>query len=215
MKEHPILFKGDMVRAILDGRKTQTRRVFKEIADRNKVGGWLKITDWDVDELTGEWYAMESGCGLGPFRCPYGVPGDRLLIKESYRITDVSPKGWALFDYIADGKHGGCQLTPAEFAKWNARKKPYAVTSGRFMYNSLIRFKPIVSKVRVERVQEITDRDAIAEGVDRIAGLELPAFEAYWTLFKTLWDSINKKRGYGWDQNNWVWCVEFKLLESK
>ncbi len=138
------------------------------------------------------------------------VPGDRLVISESYRITDVSPKGWALFDYIADGEHGGCQLTTAEFIKWNARKKPYAVTSGRFMYRSLVRLKALVVSVRVERVQEISKEDVFAEGVQLPVSQEGKAlleiggkYSAcnYWNEgdgfdkwcianFASLWDSI-------------------------
>ncbi len=201
MKDHPILFKSEMIKAILDGRKTQTRRVIKPQPCRPGIG--------TPPEQWPEKY---------PELCPYGVPGDRLLIKESYRITDVSPKGWALFDYIADGKRGGCQLAPAEFAKWKARKKPYAVTSGRFMYRSLVRLKPPVTNVRVERVQEINWKDCVAEGVrlDSICGphTRLSRAGAYKIGFHNLWETINKKRGYGWDQNPYVWVVEFKLLAA-
>ena len=90
------------------------------------------------------------------------------------------------------------------------------------MYKSLARLKPVVKSVRVERVQDISEANCIAEGIEESTVHGLPAFylydgRAHWTAdpresFQTIWDFINAKRGYGWDKNPWVWVIEFERL---
>lgn len=138
--------------------------------------------------------------------CPYGQPGDRLWVRESYRVECDWPLDRRVgFRFLADGAEAvlhSVTLTPAEWSKWFVRKYPYRATPGRFMYNSLCRLWLKVVSVRVERVQDIDEIDAKCEGVrDR-------------HHFSILWDDLNAKRGFAWDSNPWVWRVEFRKLRG-
>jgi len=95
------------------------------------------------------------------------------------------------------------KITKAEWDKWENRKSQFGKTPGRFMYKSLARIWLEITGVRVERVQEITQSDCISEGI-------CPHLPCY---FQKLWDSLNAKRGFGWDKNPWVRVIEFKKIE--
>jgi len=182
MKERPILFGGEMVRAILDGSKTQTRRVIKPQPD--------------------EAWTMQGPCVInghyadGPcksdLRCPYGKSGDRLWVKETFMPLT---KGFA---YRADGlineKFPGINWQPSIF-----------------MPRSASRIMLEIESIRVERVQDISEEDAIAEGCgyyDKPDDFPLLPLQD----FCDLWDSINEKRGFGWKDNPWVWVIEFQAV---
>jgi len=184
-KEHPILFTGDMVRAILDGRKTQTRRVIK---NPQRLEGLM------LEGEAGEW-------------CPYGVVGDRLYVRETWcagiewddeKPSEIDPLcgGNDIF-YLANGEkpEGYGKTRPNIFMpKWAAR------------------IWLEITGIRVERVQEISEEDATAEGVMRLTTYrtETPMID----MFRHLWNVINANRGYGWDVNPWVWVVEFKRVRQ-
>jgi hypothetical protein len=197
MKERPILFSGDMVRAILEGRKTQTRRPVKPqpvwIADPFVP---FKTVDADPN---------------GIIKCPYGQPGERLWVRE--RCT-----GWLTYDdgqrvcYHADGTilkvdrpaghpEGGMLLGECDAVRVPSIHMP------RWASRILLE---IVS-VRVERAQDISVEDCIAEGIPEVAGGDTsrPA------RFAMLWDFIYHARGQGWNTNPWVWVIEFKVAEVK
>ena len=180
MKERPILFSGSMVRAILDGRKTMTRRVVKKqhipfVA--NILGGFLD----------GNWKH-------NPF--PYGRPGDRLWVRET-------------FSYGANGYYFRSDVKQPETVK-------YAWKPSIHMPRVASRITLEVTSVRVERVQDITGKDALAEGIEKPPyHYEESPEESYRRAFKMLWDSINSKRGFGWDKNPWVWVVEFKKINTQ
>lgn len=215
-KERPILFSTEMVNAILEGRKTQTRRVidpqpvddeFGIIRDCNIIGPeWYEplVIDRDGFEVPGEEiYGVYDEYGEWGARCPYGSPGDMLYVKEGYEVTDFyhynrTVQGF----YIADNEtEFSVNLDPDEWDRFIARKYPYRKTSGRFMYKSLARIWLRVKNVRVERINDISWNDVKAEGSDE--------------QFMKLWNSINEKRGYGWDVNPWVWVVEFEKKERE
>lgn len=201
MKSHPILFQGDMVRALLDDSKTQTRRIFKP--DR---------MTWDANGRYTT-HAMRGGelsiTGSGPFKpndwlhyCPYGQPGDQLWVRETFcPIYPQDPTyngGQPIeYDYRATYKHGDRLGDSLGIKKvW----KP-AIHMPRVASRILLE---IVS-VRVERLQDISESDAQAEGV--YTDPACPAYEGY----RTLWEQIN---GPGsWDLNPWVWVVEFKVVK--
>jgi hypothetical protein len=129
--------------------------------------------------------------------CPYGQPGDRLWVKETWH------------QHYIGGIHGGrpCYRTDnqCESLPWK---------TSLFMPHWASRITMEIVNVRMERVQKISDDDAESEGVD-ISGLCTstgPQTYAQYQ-FQMLWDSINAKRGYGWDVNPWVWVIEFKKLE--
>lgn len=190
MKERPILFNGDMVRAILDGKKTQTRRVVNfDTHGRVKHGG----KSWHIDD---------QDCVKG---CPLGQPGDRLWVRESVRICGADSVGAPAIDppvwYMADGV---CH-DPAYFH----------VRPSIHMPRWASRITLEITDVRVQRLQEISEEDAMAEGClpacmcSNFNGTGEYTISAR-SRFADLWNSI-----YGtWDENPWVWAVSFKRIES-
>lgn len=192
MKERPILFKDEMVRAILAGQKTQTRRVVKSLA-----------LDWlNQEGFTPEFVACPENS-----MCPYGQPGDQLWVRESHwwfkdehdPVTGYFPPKLTAEDveYRADGEKPVRIWRPSiHMPRWASR-----ITLE-------------ITGVRVERVQDISNADALAEGVDghdfsmsHAAGCGPSALGA----FRELWESIN---GPGsWQANPWVWVVEFKRVQ--
>lgn len=175
MAERPILFSGEMVLAILDGRKTMTRRVVKPQPE----------PDTDCPHHVG------TGIERKARICPYGKPGDRLWVRETFCSF---PDG-NIF-YRADNDER------APMKGW----KPSI-----FMPRALSRITLEIKNVRVERLQDISENDAKAEGTDgeRYLG---QGFDhcVYREAFRTLWESIN---GPGsWESNPWVWVVEFKQI---
>lgn len=190
MKERPILFSGPMVLAILEGRKTQTRRVCKA-RDEIKVHPNGQV--------------LAHGGFLPELVCPYGQPGDRLWVRETFRIRGG--------DEYAYQKHQGsvvyregCELIDS--GPW----KPSI-----FMPRWASRITLEIEAVRVERVQDITEEDALAEGCTRDFG---PDGSTHWgaglveakTNYQVLWESINAKRGFGWGKNPFVWVIQFKRI---
>lgn len=180
MKERPILFSGQMVRAILDGRKTQTRRLVKpqpnDIADQYASVALVECLRFWQDGKD--------------HHCPYGQPGDRLWVKETFYKGDG-------YSYRAD------EEMPKSARKLGCKWKPSI-----FMPRSASRITLEVVSVRVERLQDISATDALAEGcsdsgmMDR--GVDIVSDYA------RLWESIN---GDGsWAKNPWIWVIEFKRL---
>ena len=206
MKERPILFNGEMVRAILDGRKTQTRRVIKlpyTVPDGWYPDRYNKEPNWT---FWGPRKSADSGkCMLPTFTCPQGEPGDRLWVRETW---------------------GPCEGGFCYRASENPRALP---DDGRWhpsihMFREASRITLEIESVRVERVQEITQADARSEGVeseDFLNRLEHAACVAPdgailpspRSEFENLWDSINARRGFGWDVNPWVWVITFRRVK--
>ena len=200
MKERPILFSAPMVRALLAGTKTQTRRAVKppDLA-RDKVGGpelWTGFMGWQSAAAV---LADQSLSANKQTRCPYGMPGDLLWCRESFSGPHHQerhpPRDWHTLDpihYWADGN-------PSE-GDWT-RPRP-----GMFMPRWASRITLEVTEVRVERLQVISEADAIAEGV--YTDPACPAYDGY----RALWHQIN---GAGsWDANPWVWVVLFKVMRE-
>ena len=184
MKERGIIFTGEMVRAILDGRKTQTRRVVKHIPDLGSPDMWCKKIE-----------IVNQICGDFKRYCPYGQPGDRLWVRETWAPW---PELWTRSD-IRDQS----PLYRAErpFVGNDVKWRP-----SNHMPRWASRINLEITDVRVERVQDITDEDALEEGVDPDGYIPRTQFEA-------LWNSIYEKRGHGWDKNPWVWVIEFKVVK--
>jgi len=198
MKERPILFKGEMVRAILDGRKTQTRRIVDPqppVSSINLAHGPIKSC----------WEFSVSG---RDYRCPYGQPGDRLWVRETYRLIEFAPfqhddVGESEFDYRATPRpeFSDCRL------KWSP---------SIFMPRIASRIDLEVTGVRVEQLQRITYGDIRREGMrctehDFDSGFCVGPCDHLVADWIELWKSIN---GPGsWDENPWVWVVEFKRVE--
>lgn len=178
MKERPILFSSPMVRAILDDRKTQTRRIIKNIGIVPGIGEVLNGSD-DAKE----W----------PDFCPYGKQGDRLWVRETFNINDDGH-----YIYAAD-------LNDAGVTKWAAKWKPSI-----HMPRSASRVLLEIVNVRVERLKDISEDDAIADGAHSI---NFGYGDCYALGFNQIWEQINGSES--WDLNPFVWVVEFKVLEIK
>ena len=238
MKEHPIIFNGEMVRAILAGTKTQTRRVIRvqplPWAERfepapfrsgnvtyGKPGDWIQMT-------------ADTNSQRGLCRCRYGVAGDLLWVRETvameafmegesprvatdgrplfhdpggdnefdepywlyphYKATDPTPD-LCYEDQDEDGP--ACHWTPSiHMPRWASRITLEIV------------------RIQVQRLQEINEEDAMAEGapLGRVVGYGRLGMESHREGFIELWDSINAKRGYGWLSNPWVWVINFNRI---
>lgn len=216
MTERPILMSAPMVRAILAGTKTQTRRVVKQA-----TGPSLSVdcSDDGVAELSWLW-------GDGPgydvhetikrVSCPYGQPGDRLWVREAWQSElrwdwtaprDIPPGSPIYFDFY-DESVPAC-----------AGKKRPSIHMPRWASRITLE----VTGVRVERLQDISRADAIAEGVRPLVDSDGPN---YWTVdtgfgslnaptaqhcYELLWNWINGPES--WDANPWVWVIEFKRIK--
>jgi hypothetical protein len=199
-KERPILFSGPMVRAILAGTKTMTRRVVKPTSGPHTVEQVISTPD--------------SLAAFIRTRCPYGVPGDRLFVRETgWQRPERTPRmmregadTWERYYYDADGLGEGDH---EQFKAWGFKRRPAI-----HMPRKYSRLTLEVLKVRVERLQEISEKDCLAEGVSRLKHVRgvLSKKWKHTDAFRELWDSINSKRGYGWNANPWVWVVEFKRV---
>lgn len=211
MTERPILFSGPMVRAILDGTKTQTRMVVKP-------------------QPTLDHGLVFEGIALGKFgavsdseiACPYGTIGDRLWVKETFYRGHGPTWGDHCIVFHADKSfrwHPGSGLDDYDLKQFD--KKPSI-----FMPRHASRITLEITNIRVERVRDITRDDAMEEGVERVDPYSItpdlpPGMPACWKdyagkgwmaspieSFRTLWDSINAK-SHPWAANPWVWVIEF------
>ncbi|WP_205520003.1 hypothetical protein [Pyxidicoccus caerfyrddinensis] len=225
MRERPLLFLAPMVLAILAGRKTVTRRVLT--ASFPPVGKRVPGPAYERASMTND-AALLKGDNVEPLTvvCPYGQPGDRLWVKETWRPAASSLGqriGWRI-TYAADGAVLFSDLARVD-AAWRC---PAAAKRGNvtplFMPRWASRLTLEVVSVRVERLHDITEEDARAEGVERHPTENgwrnyepEPHFEgvAYHTTaresFASLWRFLNGAES--WDASPWVWRVEFKRVE--
>jgi len=214
MKERPILFSGEMVRAILDGRKTQTRRAIKPQPRPMFLGGCGWYPDGDANKKKHYASVKHFIKGMPIDFCPYGQPGDRLWVREGFRlISQLGPETWDTFlhpQYKSDMKIGHICSIMREFYKpgW----KP-SIHMPRWASRITLE----ITDVRVERVQDITDEGIMAEGFGYNQLREDGRMKNGFPIidgFADLWDSINAKRGYSWDLNPWVWAISFKVKDK-
>ncbi len=212
MADHPILFNSDMACAIRDGRKTQTRRLIPgeiHINSTHTSFHWHKPRGGYMERHDQRGNDRVFRNILGD-HCPYGVPGDLLWVREPFRISQVNVlQNIVHGTYTRDSFDFVCDFPDQDIAKYEKWKKPYSGKSSLFMFKSLIRFWLKVKSVRVERLKEISEVDALAEGVLMGSSAMGHTFTAK-ENFVALWDSIYAKRGYGWDVNPYVWVTEFE-----
>lgn len=206
MKERPIIFSGESVRAILDGRKTQTRRV---VQPQRFWGGELMAL-WGGSDGRWVWNAPDYPDGPeDEITCPYGTIGDRLWVREAF------------FDHGPIGSDGD---TPIE-ARIEYKASIWDRDNGLdgdggwkpsiHMPRWASRITLEITNIRVERLQDISEADAKAEGVEpvtqpssRVPGTAATICTAT-ENFAWLWDQINGKK-HPWAENPWVWVVEFR-----
>lgn len=203
MKYRPILFSGPMVRALLDGRKTQTRRVVKA---PNSVTAFRHFHE-------DEWDRMQGNVRGDTVRCPYGQPGDRLWVRETW--SDECDHHWVMYraDHRAERRSGG-ELFDACSA--DELRTLHVWSPSIHMPRWASRITLEVTGVRVERLQNISEADAMAEG----CGMLKP-YSDHWQHrdvakeeYRCLWETLHPRMGETWGHNPWVWVVEFKRVEG-
>lgn len=211
MIERGMIFNAEMVRALLDDRKTQTRRIVKcdhqEMAERDDGTLW----PWREDcEHGGDiWYP-----------CPYGTVGDRIWVREAFRVhsrtTDV-----ATLVYKASERNSWTEQTHrVPVAVCNKPATPEKWTPSLHMPRWASRILLEITDMRVERLNAISEHDAHAEGVGKLRGGFWQHYQPSWTQhqlsargsFVTLWKSIYGEES--WNSNPWVWVIEFKRIEG-
>lgn len=231
MKEKPILFSGPMVRAILSGNKTQTRRIVKpqpvELSDPENI--WKRGYEQTGCPLAAPTEKCQTRSAIF---CPYGYPAhehspeaDRLWVRESF-ATESRPTG----PLVTDESHHVTYMADHRGDPRGLGWKPSI-----FMPRAFSRITLEVTGIRVERLQDISEEDAIAEGLSGITkdgklikyGIPdqdgLPGTDnTGWPwrdwqkdprdAYRRLWESINGRGS--WDANPWVWVVEFKRVEG-
>ena len=197
MKERPILFSAPMVRALLDGTKTQTRRVAKltDAAHVKEVGGHRR------------WHPADENCVAAS---PYGQPGDRLWVREAWTTH-------ACFDHIRAAELTTISLHYQADGRIQTGRNRAAMHMPRWASRILLE----VTAVRVERLQAISDADAKAEGLRRYRenGIAPDLYSNGMTdgfifpvdAYSALWEAINGPDS--WALNPWVWVIEFKRVQ--
>jgi hypothetical protein len=210
-KERPILFSSSMVQAILDGLKAQTRRVVKPQPKSDL--GLLRSVDGTAWTDRGR-----------IVHCPYGQPGERLWVRETWRtaarLDARSPaqmatealeagwnRAWAPIKYEADGAEVNADVG---WGPWGKTRVPI------HMPRWASRLTLEVTEVRVQRLQAISEEDALAEGVAVWMGMEALPEQHPPTMFRdgfqALWQAINgERKGCAWKDSPWVWAVSFKV----
>jgi len=256
-RELPILFSGEMVRAIREGRKTQTRRVINpQPTEDLRWSGWVisssnkkhvGCASWETQRTIDTGFSRDDGLYI---KCPYGNPGDQLWVRETWRIVGWHDGEPLLLEY----KDGVQMEEPGDSSDYDENKYmqyyidcsddmnragvrldvdkneyrcdeygsiPTRWRSSIFMPRWASRIQLEVISIKVERVQDVTEDDAKAEGV---WGLDEP-YQGVGDLptdrFRDLWDSINGNRKdksgkllpYSWEDNPWVFVVEFERIK--
>lgn len=207
MKERPILFSGEMVRAILGGRKSQTRRAIRicddPIPKSDRVLYQRGIpTNANNVRMSCPYLKCDSPPGSATVSCrvfcPYGTIGDKLWVKETFGIPYALAKG---------------QVAPREDIVYRANPRdqsaPLKWKPAIFMRREYSRITLEITGVRVQRLQDITEDDARAEGCYPVVHGTVDCGTRK-TTYRKLWESIN--RAGSWDENPWVWVIKFQPI---
>ena len=209
MKEIPILFNGEMVRAILEGRKTQTRRPVNPQPPKNTdyvIAGEdgrraLCISDLENGEFTGN---------VSPWRkCPYGQPGDILWVRETWQVFEMDEGGecYGPAETIPKSRPHHASLAWAADPITGGIEGPWrpSIHMPRWAARIFLRVK----SVRIQRVQDITEEDAVAEGFEGFDD-DVTGGKSAYTKFAECWNGA-----YGtFSANPWVWAIEFERVEA-
>jgi hypothetical protein len=205
MKDHPIIFSDEMYQAILDSRKTQTRRIVKKVPKK-----------LDLKEL------YEYSSSYIHSQCPYGQPGDLLWVRE--RTIEIEYRHY--HDLKDEGKNPGLFLYKNDISPfaYNVLQLKYGYDNWKspiHMQKDAARIWLQITDIRVERLQDISDEDAIAEGILKVGthryknylkDLNDEYFLSPLTSFRSLFESVNGEQV--WYQNPWVWVISFKVLST-
>jgi hypothetical protein len=210
VKERPILFNTPMVQAILSGQKTQTRRIVNK-APTTEINHRLIALDngwnWQVDQQ-GIVPTMHREIH-NPMVCPFGQIGDRLWVRETFRLYDLDECPHA--DFPCGCPRNGTPLYKASHDCGDGEKWKPSI----HMPRSACRLILEITNIRIERLNDITSEDAKAEGFDystHPSAIQMGYAIGAKTNFRVTWEQI-----YGhneWNKNPWVWVVEFKVIQG-
>lgn len=196
--EHPILFSGPMVRAILEGRKTQTRRIIKPQPT-------MRLELSELPATIGQWFDEKAFY----WKCPFGKIGDQLWVRETWFYQEwlnIPLNQLQPVQYAADETMGALE-------DW--RKMP-SIHMPRWASRITLE----ITDVRTERLQDIWEKshtfdECFREGIPQETTWDGEgAVPTPLALFIDLWNSINAKRGYSWASNPFVWCIAFKRMDG-
>lgn len=225
MAEKPILFSGDMVRAILEGRKTQTRRIISNMTCRPLASGdWYFDSYCDKPKTTANprgmgtywswWERQSMKMSMVQISCPYGVPGDLLWVKETWREAGSIQREDGKIP--KDGDASSCYYRATDYAA----DGPWRPSI--FMPRWASRISLQIKNIRSERLQNITNEDAMSEGATPIHYLKNPfhtgainaefsgEVQGWRDAYRDIWEKIS---GAGsWNVNPQVWVVEFEVI---
>ena len=225
MKERPIIFSAEIVKAILDGKKTMTRRVIKSNHDLSRY----THVDFDVDgdnkwELARINDLKRTYTKIGN---PYGNVGDRLWVRETWIQGYDDPliesegddENAVSIIYKADGKeeYRSCSAETVEnWGDFSADSEMVGFKSPIHMPRWASRLLLEITDIKVERLQDISCEDAVKEGFSdkKPSGMQPAMMPNPKADFRNYWDSLNAKKGYPWSSNPWVWVIEFKKVQD-
>lgn len=231
VKERPILFRGELVRKILAGKKSQTRRPVKpQPRERGFIStGWCRCDDCGNDYKRAP---KRCKCGCTLFKsnskiiswedCPFGAPGDRLWVKEGWRWYSRD-RGCGVeggLEYRADCGHRAVIIQDriardrflSDVAKGLGNKWRHPNHMPRYASRLTLE----ITDVRVERLCSISEEDAQAEGYeawDRDCDSGHTIGQSAAELFQESWDAIYAAKGYGWKDNPWCWVISFRKVD--
>ncbi len=218
-KERPIIFNTEMVKAILDGRKSQTRRILK-VPKNGRIKPGTVVHSNGVISICFD----QSGCAeWKTLKCPYGKIGDRLWVRETFCLGEIvgadTSDGYPEDIYVSQCPEENSTIPKEYCLRHDIGIEDVIWKPSIFMFRKDSRIALEVTDIRVEKINQITDLDAIAEGIEwddacpeGVSNGYCPgAFDRPSESFAYLWDFINAKRnGCSWIDNPWVWVIEFK-----
>lgn len=238
INEKPILFSGEMVRAILEGKKTQTRRVLKRQPYQKENGDlyWRVHSNHEIH--IDDFFATQNA--MPGLWCPYGMPGDQLWVRETWLMLDHyhwaepdKPDYMMVNTYKQPFRNGFSYRASTDEEGDEIRKEyGYKWKPSIHMPRRVSRLQLLIKDIRVEQLCDITELEAYYEGIDPTPCLRCdesgicpsennPCEDCDGKgdhdsrdNFRELWNQLNEKRGFGWDVNPWVWVVEFEKIDT-
>lgn len=209
MKEYGIIFNAEMVHSILDGRKTQTRRIIKSVPATHNFHGWVMSSTRAKDEGKACWAIGDSPLLKEPIRlnCPLGKVGDRLWVRETFgnRVVRDALGGYGEFITYRASKPDAVYCTCA-----SGDVIPMKWTPSIHMPRRYSRITLEITDVRVERLKDAGDTEFKAEGYPLERELTGGSMDPF-CWFRNLWDSVSPTN-FKYEDNPWVWVIEFKRI---
>lgn len=203
MTERGMIFNGEMVRAILDGQKTQTRRIMQVQPDTPEFGLRRIIESSIANEIGMYFWSQEDARGIKArskqFFCPFGDVGDRIWVRETWAEAGASAPDLILYraNYPAHVPTHYENVPPAEDVRWTP-----SIHMPRWASRILLE----ITDVRVDQLNDISEEDARSEGISGSSARDVK--EAYAALWRSIYGSDS------WRANPWVWVIEFKCIEG-